>query len=263
MLTLLRQLQADSLQVLEQLRPELSQGKTVGVNAKGDDQKSFDIATDEWITTHFESGVIESEERTNEFKFGHNEQGFRFIVDPVDGSDNFARGLPLSAISLAMLPRQMPLSIDEVAYALVGDTSRPEALVAARNNGAYSGDQRLSTSKIQRLEDAFVSCELNHWAPDASLSELMRTCSGLRAYGCASRALCMVAIGALDAHIDVRNRLTPESFLAASLLVTEAGGYICRLDGGALGPFQSLQDCTTLVAASTKKLAERIINVLK
>ena len=267
MLTLLRQLQADSLQVLEQVRPELGQMKTIGVNAKGDDQKSFDIATDEWIrqwlTTHFESGVVESEEITNAFKFGHNEQGFRFIVDPVDGSDNFARGLPLSAISLAMLPRQMPLSTDEVTYALVGDTSRPEALIAARNDGAYSGDQRLHTSKIQHLDDAFISCELNHWAPDASLAELMQTCSGLRVYGCASRALCMVATGALDAHIDVRNRLTPESFLAASLLVTEAGGYICRLDGEALGPFQSLQDRTTLVAASTKKLAEKIINVLK
>jgi myo-inositol-1(or 4)-monophosphatase len=267
MLTLLRQLQVDSLQVLEQVRPELGQMKTIGVNAKGDDQKSFDIATDEWIrqwlTTHFESGVVESEEITNAFKFGHNEQGFRFIVDPVDGSDNFARGLPLSAISLAMLPRQMPLSTDEVAYALVGDTSRPEALIAARNDGAYSGDQRLHTSKIQHLDDAFISCELNHWAPDASLAELMQTCSGLRVYGCASRALCMVATGALDAHIDVRNRLTPESFLAASLLVTEAGGYICRLDGEALGPFQSLQDRTTLVAASTKKLAEKIINVLK
>ena len=116
---------------------------------------------------------------------------------------------------------------------------------------------------MQHLDDAFVSCELNYWAPDASLAELMRTCSGLRVYGCASRALCMVATGALDAHIDVRNRLTPESFLAASLLVTEAGGHICRLDGGALGPFQSLQDRTTLVAASTKKLAEKIINVLK
>ena len=267
MLTLLRQLQADSLQVLEQVRPELGQMKTIGVNAKGDDQKSFDIATDEWIrqwlTTHFESGVVESEEITNAFKFGHSEQGFRFIVDPVDGSDNFARGLPLSAISLAMLPRQMPLSTDEVAYALVGDTSRPEALIAARNDGAYSGDQRLHTSKMQHLDDAFISCELNHWAPDASLAELMQTCSGLRVYGCASRALCMVATGALDAHIDVRNRLTPESFLAASLLVTEAGGYICRLDGEALGPFQSLQDRTTLVAASTKKLAEKIINVLK
>lgn len=267
MLTLLRQLQADSLQVLEQVRPELGQMKTIGVNAKGDDQKSFDIATDEWIrqwlTTHFESGVVESEEITNAFKFGHNEQGFRFIVDPVDGSDNFARGLPLSAISVAMLPRQTSLSTNEVTYALVGDTSRPEALIAARNDGAYSGDQRLYTSKMQHLDDAFISCELNHWAPDASLAELMQTCSGLRVYGCASRALCMVATGALDAHIDVRNRLTPESFLAASLLVTEAGGYICRLDGEALGPFQSLQDRTTLVAASTKKLAEKIINVLK
>jgi len=265
-LALLRQLQSDSLQVLEQVRPSLDQGEAVGVNAKGDDQKSFDVAADEWIrqwlTTHFESGVVESEERTDAFEFGRSEQGFRFIVDPVDGSDNFARGLPLSAVSLAMLPRQTSLSTDGVAYALVGDTSGPGALVAARGDGAYCGTHRLHTSKTRRLGDAFVSCELNHWAPDAALAELMRTCSGLRVYGCASRALCLVAAGALDAHIDVRIRLTPESFLAASLLVTEAGGHICRLDGGVLGPFQSLQDRTTFVAASTRELAEEIVNAL-
>ncbi len=265
-LALLRQLQADSLQVLEQVRPGLDQREAVGVNAKGDDQKHFDIAADEWIrqwlTTHFESGVVESEERPDAFEFGYSEQGFRFVVDPVDGSDNFARGLPLSAVSLAMLPRQTALSTDGVAYALVGDTSGPGALVAARGDGAYSGAQRLHTSETRRLGDAFVSCELNHLAPDASLAELMLTCSGLRVYGCASRALCLVALGALDAHVDVRSRLTPESFLAASLLVTEAGGHICRLDGGALGPYQSLQDRTTLVAASTRELAEEIVNAL-
>jgi len=266
MLTLLRQLQTDSLQTLERMRSELDQKKTIGVNAKGDKQRPFDIAVDEWIrqwiTAHFESGVIESEELMNAFEFGNNEQGFQFIVDPVDGSDNFVRGLPLSAISLAMLPRRMPLSMDEVVYALVGDISGSGALVAARGDGAYSDDRRLYTSKIQHLDDAFVSCELNHWAPDISLVELMRTCSGLRAYGCASRALSMVALGALDAHIDVRSRLTPESFLAASLLVTEAGGHICRLNGESLGPFQSLQDRTTLVAASTKELAEEIVDTL-
>ena len=200
----------------------------------------FRSAADEWIrqwlSEHFESGVVESEEQMGAFEFGSSKQGYRFIVDPVDGSDNFARGLPLSAISLAMLPRQTSLSMDGVVYALVGDTSGPRACVAARGNGAYSDSQRLRTSETRRLRDAFVSCELNHWAPDASLAELMRTCSGIRVYGCASRALCMVAVGALDAHIDVRSRLTPESFLAASLLVAEAGGHICRLDGGALGP---------------------------
>ncbi len=267
MFALLRQLQVDSLPLLDQVRPGPDHSQAVGVNAKGDDQKPFDIAADEWIrrwlSEHFESGVVESEERTSAFEFGSVEQGYRFIVDPVDGSDNFARGLPLSAISLAMLPRQTPLSAEGVIYAAVGDTSGSGAVVAARGSGAYASDgKRLHTSETRRLSDAFVSCELNHWAPDAALANLMRTCAGIRVYGCASRALRLVAEGALDAHIDVRTRLTPESFLAASLLVTEAGGHICRLDGGTLGPFQSLQDRTTLVAASTKELSEEIINAL-
>ena len=265
-LGLLRQLHADSRRVLDQMRTGLDPSKSVGVNAKGDDQKPFDIEADEWIrqwlSEHFESGVVESEEQTVAHEFGRNGQGFRFIVDPVDGSDNFARGLPLSAVSLAVLPRQASLSTEGVSHALVGDTLGPGALVAARGEGAHLGTQRVHTSETRRLGDAFVSCELNHWAPDTSLAELIRICSGLRVYGCASRALSLVALGALDAHIDIRNRLTPESFLAASLLVTESGGHICRLDGEALGPFQSLQDCTTLVAASTRELAEEIINAL-
>jgi len=266
-LALLRQLQVDSRQLLDQVRPGLDHGRAVGVNAKGDSQKDFDIAADEWIrqwlSEHFESGVVESEERKGAFEFGSGNQGYRFIVDPIDGSDNFARGLPLSAISLAMLPRRTSLSTDGVIYASVGDTSGPGSVVAARGNGAYASDgRRLHTSGTRRLREAFVSCELNHWAPDTSLANLMRACAGIRVYGCASRALCLVAEGALDAHIDVRNRLTPESFLAASLLVTEAGGHICRLDGGTLAPFQSLQDRTALVAASTKELTEEIIDAL-
>ena len=199
MLALLRQLQVDSLQLLDQVRRMLDRSQAIGVNAKGDNQKHFDIAADEWIrqwlSEHFESGVVESEEQTGAFEFGSGKQGYRFIVDPVDGSDNFARGLPLSAISMAMLPRQTALSTDGVIYALVGDTSGPGAVVAARGNGAYSDSQRAHTSETRRLRDAFVSCELNHWAPDASLAELMQTCSGMRVYGCASRALCLVAVG--------------------------------------------------------------------
>ena len=266
MLGLLWQLQADYLRALDQMRLGLDPRRVVGLNAKGDDQKPFDIEADEWIrqwlSRHFESGVVESEEQTSAYEFGRNEKSFRFIVDPVDGSDNFARCLPLSSISLAVLPRQAALCADGVSYALVGNTSGLESLVAARGEGAYSCAERLHTSDTRHLGDAFVSCELNHWAPDASLAELIRACSGVRVYGCASRALCLVATGALDAHIDVRSRLTPESFLAASLIVTEAGGYICRLDGEPLGPFQSLQDRTTLVAASTRELAKEIIHAL-
>jgi fructose-1,6-bisphosphatase/inositol monophosphatase family enzyme len=74
--------------------------------------------------------------------------------------------------------------------------------------------------------------------------------------------MCLVATGALDAHVDVRRRLTPESFLAASLVVTEAGGHVVQLDGSPLGPFGGLQDRTTLIAAATPDLLKEIINAI-
>ncbi len=266
MIALLQRLHQESLAHLRQLRSEAVAAATVGVNAKGDLQRHFDVDADRWIrswlTEHCASGVVESEENTDALELGNEPEGYRFIVDPVDGSDNYARGLPLSALSVAILPRDVPLRVDQILYGLVGDVSHADPVVAARDQGTTRGAERLHTSKVHRLRDAVLSCELNHWAPDGALAKTLAGCAGVRAYGCASRALCLVAEGALDAHIDVRSRLTPESFLAASLLVTEAGGYVSRLDSKPLGPFRSLQDRTTLVAAATKELAEEIMDAI-
>ena len=73
-LALLRQFQMDCYRFSRKIRPGLDHSQAVGVNAKDDDQKSFDIAADEWIrqwlSEHFESGVVESEEQTGAFEFG-------------------------------------------------------------------------------------------------------------------------------------------------------------------------------------------------
>ena len=265
-LLLLTRLHHESQAYLDSLPSQVVSGTTVGVNAKGDPQRHFDVAVDQWVrrwlTEHCDAGIVVSEEETEALEFGNEQDGYRFVVDPVDGSDNYARGLPLSALSVAVLPREAPLCADQVVYGMVGDVSDGDPIVAAREQGAYRSSQRLRTSRTHCLRDSVLSCELNHWAPDGSLARTLEGCAGVRAYGCASRALCLVAVGALDAHIDVRSRLTPESFLAASLMVTEAGGHVCRLDGAALGPFRSLQDRTTLVAASTRELAEEIIDAI-
>ncbi len=84
----------------------------------------------------------------------------------------------------------------------------------------------------------------------------------MRCYGCASRAISLVASGRLDAHVDVRGRLTPESFLAAALVLEEAGGSLCTARGKPLGPFQNIRERTTLVAAATKELADDIVERL-
>ncbi len=245
------------------LRQERHAGDSVGVNAKGHRQRAFDVDADrwirDWITAHFPGGVIESEETTSPVAFGDTDAGFRFVIDPIDGSDNLARRLPLSAVTIALLPVTDGIVAHGVTHALIGDPVDEQCYVASRHEGAFWGGRSLTTSGCTEVADAMISFELNHWAGNAGAVELMKASRGVRCYGCASRALSLVATGALDAYIDTRNRLTAESFLAGLLLVTEAGGYVCTADGHPLATFESLTQTTTLVAAATRDLAERIV----
>ena len=91
---------------------------------------------------------------------------------------------------------------------------------------------------------------------------MMAAARGVRCYGCASRALSLVAAGATDAHVEVRRRLTAESYLAAARLVTEAGGWIGGLDGTPLAEAEGLTDRICLIAAASRDLYDEIVEVL-
>jgi fructose-1,6-bisphosphatase/inositol monophosphatase family enzyme len=131
-----------------------------------------------------------------------------------------------------------------------------------RGEGSHHGADRLQTSEVREISDALISCELNHFAPTPQLSDLFAAARGVRSYGCASRAITLVARGAIDAHIDVRSRLTAESFLAAAAILHEAGGCARDAQGNPLGAFTNLRQRTTLVAAGTTKLAMEIVDAL-
>ena len=234
-------------------------------NAKGDAQQSYDVAADAVILrvleTHFSSGILWSEE-SGEVRFGDGRPLYRFVVDPVDGSDNWGRGLPLSAVSVAVLPTDSPITPAYVCWAMVGDLRERLPLTASRGNGGYHGSQRLYTSGVQTLSTAFLSCELNHFDPPPSVGRLLQRARGVRAYGCASQAMTMVATGALDVHVDLRGRLTPENFLAAALILEESGGCVVTTDGQPLHRVDSLISKTNLIAAATAELAQEIVGAL-
>ncbi len=180
----------------------------------------------------------------------------------MDGSDNWARGLPLSALSCAVLPVDAPLHPDWVEAALVGPLEQDTPLIALKGSGAWRGSGRLEASKVRNISRAMISAELNHHSPSPGLARLMAAARGVRCYGCASRALSLVAAGATDAHVDVRGRLTAESYLAAARLVIEAGGWVVGLDGAPLAAPESLTDRVSLVAASSRELCDKIMEVL-
>jgi myo-inositol-1(or 4)-monophosphatase len=236
-----------------------------GTNPKGDRQRGFDLAADAAVRRilegEFDSGIILSEE-SQKHHFGRAEPVYRFVIDPVDGSDNWSRRLPLSSVAIAVLPAEAPIALDQVIAALTGDLGDEDPLICIRGGGVHRGTDQVRTAGPRRIKDAFVSCELNHFAPTSQLGALFASARAVRSYGCASRAIALVADGSLDAHIDVRERLTPESFLAAATILQEAGGCVLDARGNSLPAFTDLRQRTTIVAAATEELAQEIIEAL-
>ena len=102
-------------------------------NPKGDDVKIFDLGANTAALEYLEAlGVplrVESEETAPQ-EMGAGTPALRLVLDPVDGSDNWARGLPLSAVCCAVLASDAPLHPDFVVSALVGPLEWETPLVA-------------------------------------------------------------------------------------------------------------------------------------
>ncbi len=256
------------LMLHRQVRDAVMVSRRVGSgarNAKGDDVKLFDLAANDAALAALRKlqlpGVVDSEESGRQ-KIGSGTPRHRLVLDPVDGSDNWAQGLPLSALSCAVLPVDAPLHPDWVEAALVGPLEQDTPLIAIKGSGAWRGKERLRTFGVRNVAGAMISVELNHHSPSPGLARLMAAARGVRCYGCASRALSLVAAGATDAHVDVRGRLTVESYLAAVRLVIEAGGRVVGLDGKPLAAAESLTVRLGLIAASSPELCDEIVDVL-
>lgn len=231
-------------------------------NAKGHIVKAFDIAADQAARNYLEQahidGLLETEEG-EPYKLGREKPNWRIVIDPVDGSDNFVKGLPLSAFSCAVLRMDALLAPDNVEAGIVAPVEGGPPFQASRHKGAKRGETILRTSEKRKLKDSIISIELNHLAPPRWLSRVMEKAAGVRSYGCASRALALVASGAIDAHIDIRDRLTAESYLAGALLVLEAGGCVVAPDGSPLAGVRTLTDRHSLIAAASNDLAGEIV----
>ena len=234
-------------------------------NAKGDDVKRFDLVANDAalvVLKELQLSLRVDSEESGRQEIGSGTPRHRLVLDPVDGSDNWARGLPLSALSCAVLPVDAPLHPDWVEAALVGPLEQDTPLIALKDSGAWRGNVHLETSKLRNITEAMISVELNHHSPSPGLARLMAATRGVRCYGCASRAISLVAEGATDAHVDVRGRLTAESYLAAARLVIEAGGRVVGLGGAPLPTPDSLTDRVGLIAASSRELCDEIVDVL-
>jgi myo-inositol-1(or 4)-monophosphatase len=205
--------------------------RRVPFELKGD----FDLVTEadraseklvvERLRSHFPSHGIVAEEGG-----GHESPSeFRWYVDPLDGTTNFAHGFPMFNITLGLE------RAGEIIAGVVYDPIRGEMFTAERGSGAWLNNRRLHVSKATRLADSLASTGFPSRKRHANVNihfyhQMAMSSHGVRRTGSAAIDLAYVASGRLDAFWEFG--LNPWDIAAGVLLVTEAGGRCSDMKGG-------------------------------
>jgi myo-inositol-1(or 4)-monophosphatase len=158
------------------------------------------------------------------------EDEWTWVFDPVDGTTNFAHGLPIFCSSLALERRGQPV------VAAVYDPSRRELFTAERGSGAWLNGAPLAVSSAETLVDALLCTGFPYTVHERArelvdlFGDFLEQARAVRRLGSAAIDLCYVAAGRFDGFYE--ERLNPWDVSAGALIVLEAGGRVTNLDGG-------------------------------
>jgi len=188
----------------------------------------------ERISKQFPSHDVLGEEQ------GLNDQGsdYRWYVDPLDGTTNFAHGYPVFCVSMALehrageggSPERRARRIAGVVY----DPTRDELFTAAQGSGAKLDGQPIRVSKTATLKECLVATgfpsQKRHKNPNIHFyHQITLRTHGVRRAGSAALDLCNVACGRFDGFWEFN--LNPWDTAAGVLIVEQAGGKASRFDG--------------------------------
>ena len=157
---------------------------------------------------------------------------YRWYVDPLDGTTNFAHGYPVFCVSMALQHE------NQTVAGLCYDPTRDELFAAERGKGAHLNDRPIHVSKVPRLAESLVGTGFpsykRHKNPNIHFyHQITLRSHGVRRAGSAALDLCSVACGRFDGFWEFN--LNPWDTAAGVLLVEEAGGRVTDFRGG---PFQ-------------------------
>lgn len=153
---------------------------------------------------------------------------YRWYIDPLDGTTNFAHAYPVFSVSLGLAHR------GEIIAGVLYDPTRDELFAAEKGLGAYLNGETIQVSPTQHLCEALLGTgfpsQKRHKSPNIHFYQHLTLHShGVRRAGSAALDLANVACGRYDGFWEFN--LNPWDTSAGTLLVTEAGGTVSRYDG--------------------------------
>jgi myo-inositol-1(or 4)-monophosphatase len=207
-------------------------GADVGVTKKGtiDLVTEVDVAVEKMFRALIAERFPDHDVLAEELDATSTGARHRWVFDPLDGTTNFAHGVPIFCASLA-------LEIDgEAAIGAVFDPNRQELFTAERGVGAWLNGRRLRTSDTKTVLDSILVTGFPytvHEEPEHFLrmfGRVLKHARAVRRLGSAAIDLCWVAAGRMEAFWE--ESLKPWDTRAGALIVEEAGGRVTGIDGG-------------------------------
>ncbi|MBD3406431.1 MAG: hypothetical protein GF411_09995 [Candidatus Lokiarchaeota archaeon] len=197
-----------------------------------------------------EQGIINSEGKTE----------YLVIIDPIDGSANLERNIPLCTIGISASSFKPNLTTDEIEISIVDSYFTKETYVARKGQGVTCNGKPVSVAQPIPIEEAIISYDSKKKGDSYFSSASQRIVDGVKdVRRTASNLLdlCWVAAGKLDAMVDLRDML-PIIHVSGTHMVSEAGGYILGEGGDRFVMSLDSQYMMNFIAASDESLAQSI-----
>ena len=186
----------------------------------------------------------------------NNDDSFKWIIDPIDGTSNFFHGVPHFAISVGLEYNK------EIVCGIIYDPIKDEMFTAEKGNGSYLNNQRMRVSSRSKLEDCMIFTggpKREAKNKELALKEYYKfstkVLTPIRKLGSASLDMAYVAAGRCDGFW--QRNLNYWDIAAGIILVKEAGGFVTDFQG----ENQYIKNKTVL--ATNSKINKEMIEVLK
>lgn len=181
---------------------------------------------------------------------------YLWVVDPIDGTMNFSRGIGEFCISLALLQN------NEAVLGLVYQPSKDKLYSALRGMGAQCNGKPIRVSQATFAEGLFctaMSLYRKEYAPAcmAVIAEAYEQCNDVRRFGSCALELCYLAEGVCDLFFEFR--VFPWDYAGAWLILREAGGCICGENGKEL----TFDRSTPIIAANSQENLQQLLQIVR
>jgi myo-inositol-1(or 4)-monophosphatase len=224
--------------------------KTNSSNLVTEIDKKSELTIINFIHKNFPSHTILAEESGKHF-FGSE---YLWVIDPLDGTTNFAHGLPIFSVSIGVQKN------DEIIAGVVYDVMNDKVYFAEKGGGAYRDKTRLHVNFNDKIEESVLVTGFPYDIKDNPnnaieiFSAFLKNARAIRRLGSAAIDLCYVASGVFDAFWEVH--LSPWDVCAGKLLVEEAGGIVTNFKN------EKIDIYSKQILASNGKIQHTMLEIL-